>query len=243
MTITPDFPHDRFDRKSAAAAWRDFETTKLYDVLAAAPLILVFGASGAHLAGGLWANLQQVDWSALNGIIALQLARQAVALAFIVLLMTFLVLRNPAKAKAKGLMPRLAAFAGTYLGVLLVWLPQQPIGVALSLASLLLMLGGTAFSAYSISHLGRSFSIMAEGRKLVADGPYARIRHPLYLGEALSFFGLTLQYLSPLALTIFAVQIGFQLVRMKNEEGVLSDLFPEYESYKRRTARLVPGLY
>jgi len=30
---------------------------------------------------------------------------------------------------------------------------------------------------------------------------------------------------------------------MKNEEGVLEGLFPEYGSYKSRTARLIPGLY
>lgn len=240
---TPDFPHDRFDRASARSAWREFEATKLYDVLAAAPLILVFGSAGARVASGLWANIQQTDWTSLDALLALHLFREAVALTLIILLMTFLILRNPAKAKAKGLMPRIAAFAGTFLGILVVWLPPQPIGVALSLASLFLMLGGAAFSAYSISHLGRSFSVMAEGRQLVTDGPYSRIRHPLYLGEAISFLGLTLQYLSPLALALFAVQIGFQLVRMKNEEGVLAGLFPEYESYKSRTARVVPGLY
>jgi protein-S-isoprenylcysteine O-methyltransferase Ste14 len=240
---TPDFPHDRIDRASVLLAWREFETTKFYDVLAAAPLILLFGASGTHLATGLWANLMQADLLSPDTMFALSLVRQMVALALIILLMTFLILRNPAKAKAKGLMPRFAAFAGTYLGIVVVWLPPQPLGVALSLASLFLMLGGAAFSAYSISHLGRSFSIMAEGRQLITDGPYSRIRHPLYLGEALSFLGLTLQYVSPLAVAIFAVQIGFQLVRMKNEEAVLAGLFPEYESYKRRTARLVPGLY
>jgi protein-S-isoprenylcysteine O-methyltransferase Ste14 len=32
-------------------------------------------------------------------------------------------------------------------------------------------------------------------------------------------------------------------MRMKNEEAVLAGLFPEYEAYKARTARLVPGLY
>jgi protein-S-isoprenylcysteine O-methyltransferase Ste14 len=77
----------------------------------------------------------------------------------------------------------------------------------------------------------------------VTDGPYAHIRHPLYLGEAVSLLGFTLQFASPLALAIFAVQIGFQLMRMKNEEGVLEGLFPEYVHYKGRTARLIPGLY
>jgi protein-S-isoprenylcysteine O-methyltransferase Ste14 len=242
MKTPPDFPHDRFDLESAAAAWRDFETTKLFDVLAALPLILVFGTSGGHLAVRLWADLQQAGWSSIDGSVALQLARQAVAFAFILLLMSFLILGNPARARPSGVMPRLAATAGTYLGVLLVWLPQPPVGVALSLASLLLMLSGIAFSAYAISHLRRSFNVTARSQ-LVAAGPYGHIRHPFYLGEALSFFGLTLQYLSPLALAILVVQIGLQLVRMKNEEAVLADLFPEYESYRNRTARLVPGLY
>ena len=88
MKTPPDFPHDRFDLESAAAAWRDFEATKLFDVIAALPLILVFGASGGHLAAGLSTNLQQADWSALDGIVALQFAGQGAALVFMFLLMS-----------------------------------------------------------------------------------------------------------------------------------------------------------
>ena len=224
-------------------SWRAFQATKLYDALTAAPVILVFGSSGAHLAKGLLETLLQTELSSVDAVFAISLLRQAMGLVLILLLMTFLIVRNPAKVKARGVMPRLAAFAGTYLGVLIVWLPPQPIPVVLSSTSLLLMVAGVGFSIYSISHLGRSFSLMAEARNLVMDGPYAKIRHPLYLGEAMSFLGLTLQFLSPLAVALFVVQIGFQLVRMQNEETVLGDLFPEYEQYKANTARLVPGLY
>jgi len=231
------------DREKTAAVWRELETTKLYDAVAASPLFLLFGMSGSHLATELWAALKQTDISAIDALAAISLLRQAAAITLVVLLMTFLIARDPAKAKAKGLMPRLAAFGGTYVGVAIAFLPQQPIGLSLSLVSLLLMLAGAAFSVYSISHLGRSFSVMAEARQLVSDGPYARIRHPLYLGEAVSFLGLTLQHASPLAFAIFAVQIAFQLVRMKNEEAVLTGLFPEYRAYTLRTARLLPGVY
>lgn len=236
MSITPPI-------ENTASIWRNFQATKLYDALAAAPVIFVFGGSGAHLARGLWSDLMLADPAALDLQFAISLVRQAVALTLIVLLMTFLILRNPAKAKAKGLMPRIAAVAGTYFAIAIAWLPRQDIGLELSVASLLLMLAGAGFSVYSIAHLGRSFSLMAEARRLVTDGPYAHIRHPLYLGEAISLFGFTLQFLSPLAFLIFAVQIGFQLVRMKNEEGVLEGLFPEYGSYRGRTARLIPGFY
>ena len=56
--------------------------------------------------------------------------------------MAFLLLRRPPKARAKGLLPRLSAFAGTFLGVAFVWLPQQSLGTALSFLSLALMVSG-----------------------------------------------------------------------------------------------------
>ena len=84
---------------------------------------------------------------------------------------------------------------------------------------------------------------MAEARRLVTDGPYASIRHPLYLGEAISTVGLTLQYSSPLAFSIMALQFAFQFQRMKNEEEVLARQFAEYEGYRFRTARILPGIF
>jgi protein-S-isoprenylcysteine O-methyltransferase Ste14 len=34
-----------------------------------------------------------------------------------------------------------------------------------------------------------------------------------------------------------------QVLRMKREEHVLAEAFPEYERYANRRARLVPGIY
>ena len=167
----------------------------------------------------------------------------AAAIMFVALALIFLAIRRPPRAKAKGLIPRISAFAGAYLMVAVVWLPPQPIDVMLSFISLALILGGVCFSIVALSHLGRSFSLMPEARQLVTDGPYAVVRHPLYLGEAFSTLGLMLQYLSPLAVAIVALQLAFQLQRIKNEERVLGSLFPEYHAYRTRTARLVPGVY
>jgi protein-S-isoprenylcysteine O-methyltransferase Ste14 len=49
--------------------------------------------------------------------------------------------------------------------------------------------------------------------------------------------------LSPLGVSIVALQLAFQLQRIKNEEQVLGSLFPEYETYRLHTVRLLPGLY
>ncbi len=84
---------------------------------------------------------------------------------------------------------------------------------------------------------------MAESRRLVTDGPYAIIRHPLYLAELIAILGAFIQFASPWAALIVLVQVGFQVQRMRNEESVLSLTFPDYAAYKERTARLIPGLW
>ena len=231
------------ERDRIAVAWRDLQATKLYDVLAATPLVIIYGASVMRIAPALIGDLQRINVNSIDAIFAVSLLREIASVAFVLLALTFLLIRRRPQAKSKGWLPRFAAIAGTYLGIAVVWLPLQPIGVALSLVSITLIIGGLGVSIYALLHLGRSFSLMAEARNLVTDGPYARIRHPLYLGEALSMVGLMLQYISPLAVLVVCVQLGFQLLRMKNEELILGSMYPEYEPYRLRTARLVPGVY
>ena len=225
------------------ASWHVFQFTKIYDILCAAPLVIWYGSSAGRLMPALFAKLETANVNTIDIAFVLSVLAQTAGIALILLALVLLLVRRPAKGKAKGVMPRIAAIAGTYLGMAVVWLPPHPMGLMLSFLSLTLILCGVAFAIFALLHLGRSFSLMAEARRLVTDGPYSSIRHPLYLGEAISMLGLTLQYLSPLALGILLLQFAFQLWRMKNEETVLSLLFPEYESYRTRTARLVPGLY
>jgi protein-S-isoprenylcysteine O-methyltransferase Ste14 len=227
----------------SASRWRAFRETKAYDFLAAMPVIAWNSLSIANMVPDLVREAAQLQSSPLDLHHGVLILAHTAAIVFIALALIFLAVRQPPKAKAKGLVPRISAIAGSYLMVAVVWLPPQPIGLMLSFVSIALILGGVCFSIFSLSHLGRSFSLMPEARRLVTDGPYAVVRHPLYLGEAVSTLGLTLQYLSPLAFTILALQLAFQFQRMKNEEKVLGSLFPEYESYRTHTARLVPGIY
>jgi protein-S-isoprenylcysteine O-methyltransferase Ste14 len=53
----------------------------------------------------------------------------------------------------------------------------------------------------------------------------------------------TLQYMSAWALLLLGLVSAFQLQRMKYEELVLFQIFPEYGNYMARTARLMPGVY
>jgi protein-S-isoprenylcysteine O-methyltransferase Ste14 len=55
--------------------------------------------------------------------------------------------------------------------------------------------------------------------------------------------GVALQRLSAWSLLLLGLVWAFQLQRMKYEEHVLLQGFPEYGNYAARTARLVQGVY
>lgn len=230
-------------KENRAFFWWLSPNSKLYDLLAATPMIAFYGLSIARSLPAIANKLDQADFNTIDLQFVTSLLAQIAGVIFVSLVLVFLVLRSPAKSKAKGLVPRLMAFCGTYFGVAVLWLPPQPMNIGLSLISLFLILGGMLFAAFSLAHLGRSFSLMAEARRLVTDGPYGFVRHPLYLGEAISTLGLGLQYRSPLAFLVIGLQFAFQFQRMKNEENVLAAEFPEYEAYSLRTARVLPGVY
>jgi protein-S-isoprenylcysteine O-methyltransferase Ste14 len=184
-------------------------------------------------------ELAHANWASL----AEGLSTAAIS-SFTLLIAWCFVVRLPPIAKSSGLPPRAAALLGGFLQFSLLLLPRVPeLSVATKLASSALVIAGNALAVWILLELGRSFSIMPEARRLVTTGPYSVVRHPLYLAEALASLGVLVQFLSPWAALIVALQLGFQLLRMHYEERVLRAAFPEYDAYSRATARLVPGLY
>ena len=146
--------------------------------------------------------------------------------------------------RATGTWPCAAAILGGFLmSGLLLFNPRHDLSLSVQIAASLLVLIGNSFAVLILLQLGRSFSILPESRKLVTKGPYKIVRHPLYLAEAVAALGALINFLSAWALVLVAVQIALQMVRIHYEERVLRETFPEYESYARRTARLIPGVY
>ncbi len=162
---------------------------------------------------------------------------------FLLLLVVLHATRARPINKARGLQPKISALLGLTLGNLLLLIDRPEPAVWVDLASASLLLAGNYFCIVTLMHLGRSISIMAEARRLVTSGPYSRIRHPLYLAEEIATLGIFLQFRSWEAAGILCLHLVFQIQRMRNEERVLLDTFPEYRPYMERTSRLLPGVW
>jgi protein-S-isoprenylcysteine O-methyltransferase Ste14 len=228
---------------------KEIQRTKLYDLVAAAPLIVWFAFCGAQLLPSLAQRVALVvlfvrtDPSVLPATLVFRTISEVSTLVFLALLIVMFAARHIPKRAAPGFYPRFAAVAGTFLSAGFALLPLQELSSMLYLASLLLVIAGTAFAIYAVFVLGRSISILPEARRLITRGPYGLVRHPLYLGEMIAVAGVALQRLSPWALLLLGLVWAFQLQRMKYEELVLFQSFPEYGDYMARTPRLVPGVY
>jgi len=162
---------------------------------------------------------------------------------FLLLIAVVVIARTRPSAKASGIKPRIAALAGTFLTYAIALFSRRELSVSMEMTSTVLILIGTLGAVVALAQLGRSFSIMAETRKLVTSGPYRFVRHPLYLTEEIAMLGIFLQFASVWTALILALQIIFQLRRMDNEEAVLTSQFLEYATYSQTTARLIPGIY
>ncbi|OGO40164.1 MAG: hypothetical protein A2Z04_04775 [Chloroflexi bacterium RBG_16_57_9] len=168
--------------------------------------------------------------------------RLAMLMFFALVIVLFVVRLKPVR-KAEGIMPTVMAIVGAFMMTLVALLPQAPTSLLQTISGTLLLLLGSAISVAALSVLGRSFSLTPEARRLVTAGPYAIVRHPVYLGEALASAGMVVQSYSLFALGVCLAFVWVQIQRMKYEETVLGQVFPEYEAYKLKTARLFPKVY
>ena len=216
---------------------------KLYDLAAALPIIAWYGM-------GLWFGLPNFLSAYLElsdgPLTLLPIARtlaQLSYLAFTAFLIALLLIRVTPVRKSTGLAPRLTALLGAFLAVGFLYLPPANLSAFPAFVAMALIVGGMAMSIYTLSWLGRSFSIVPEARGLVTDGPYAYVRHPLYACEEIAILGTAMQFAQPWSLLLLIVHLMLQLARMRYEEEVLAAAFPQYAAYAARTARLVPELY
>lgn len=181
---------------------------------------------------------QLTSWKILAEVVS-----RSSTICFLALMTILFLIRLEPVQKVNRLMPRVMAITGTFFVSLVTLFPRADLSLTETLLASAASFLGTALSTIALAHLGRSFSLMAEARRLVTTGPYRIVRHPLYLFEELAAVGVLIQFLSVYTALIFVAHIWIQLQRIKNEESILEQTFPEYHHYKSTTARLIPGVY
>jgi protein-S-isoprenylcysteine O-methyltransferase Ste14 len=82
------------------------------------------------------------------------------------------------------------------------------------------------------------------GHKVIDTGPYAIVRHPLYLGGLIMFIGVPLALGSYRALVPTAIATVVIIVRIVLEERTLQEELEGYKEYAARVRyRLIPGVW
>jgi len=119
-----------------------------------------------------------------------------------------------------------------------------PVGMVV-MADILVLLGySIVFLVFRENRYASRVVEVEQEQTVISSGPYAMIRHPMYLGS------LLLYILSPLALGSYWAIIPAILIipviiaRIRNEESVLARDLSGYQEYMQKTRyRLIPGMW
>ena len=106
---------------------------------------------------------------------------------------------------------------------------------------------GGGLRIWAVFVLGHRFSglvAIQPGHTLVTTGVYRVIRHPNYLGLLVNSLGWALAFRSAVGVLLTVLMLLTLLARIRAEETLLRTQFgAEYDAYRARTSRLIPGLY
>ncbi|HUY28588.1 MAG TPA: methyltransferase [Candidatus Binataceae bacterium] len=135
----------------------------------------------------------------------------------------------------------IAATAGM-LVIPVLMRPEAPATGILAGVGIALEIGGVVLSQVARIYMGRSFGILPANRGLVSKGPFALVRHPIYLGWLILTIGFACSYPTGRNLILIVASLPFLVWRIEMEEGHLA-LDADYRAYHDRVRfRLVPGV-
>jgi protein-S-isoprenylcysteine O-methyltransferase Ste14 len=97
---------------------------------------------------------------------------------------------------------------------------------------------------YRVEHGGGGPGLTVPPERLVTNGVYAYTRNPMYLGHLIFMLGLAVTFRSWFALALFAAHLPWYHRRVLHDEAGLRARFgAQYEDYRKRVKRWIPGLF
>ena len=116
----------------------------------------------------------------------------------------------------------------------------------LTIVGLCLVLSGLVTSVAAAVTLGRFYSSPLRTRKnhrVIKNGVYKFVRHPVYLGTLLAAFGIPMFVNSLVSFLVMLLFIPLIIRRIEMEEQMLvEELGDEYRNYMESTSKLIPGI-
>ena len=110
-----------------------------------------------------------------------------------------------------------------------------------------MMVFGVFIRVHSVNILGKSFSLKVstgESQEFIRKGLYKFVRHPAYLGSAITMIGLTLSFRNTfnIVVTVLILIISY-IYRIRVEEKALVENFGDkYLEYKKETRCIIPKI-
>ncbi len=123
------------------------------------------------------------------------------------------------------------------------WLPvSSPRHMTFYLLIMGLIVVGGTINLIGLITMRRAFTIMSEARALVTHGIFRYLRHPLYTGHMIMFFGSMLLRLHVITVALYMLFVVGQVTRARIEERKLLRSFAEYADYRNRTGMFFPNM-
>lgn len=90
------------------------------------------------------------------------------------------------------------------------------------------------------------FQITAEvntAAKLIKNGPYHYIRHPMYSSLLVFTLILVINHFTFIRLLSWLILFFDLFIKLHYEESLLEKHFHQYKEYEKQTKKLIPGVY
>jgi protein-S-isoprenylcysteine O-methyltransferase Ste14 len=135
-----------------------------------------------------------------------------------------------------------------FLAIAIVWEFRTPWRAEGFPWLILCWVSGTSLAWWALAHLHEQWriqAVVAERHRLVQTGPYAIVRHPIYLALLLMLVGQAVAACMPAAAWVaVAIYLVGSEIRRIAEERILRERFgAEFDDFAGRTGAFVPNLW
>jgi protein-S-isoprenylcysteine O-methyltransferase Ste14 len=127
-------------------------------------------------------------------------------------------------------------------------LDVSPALIAVEILGLVLLVTGYFLMSWALIRLGRNYQLGGSAPRstdrMIMDGPYQMIRHPMYTAALSISLGLACLIQSWAFFAVFWIYLVLILLLVPAEEEVLRTAYGvEYANYQKTTGKLIPLVY